>query len=353
MPAKLNKIFAALGLMLGYVTGSLKPDEYKVLFKYQVGSSQVILIASLALFTAGPILSYFNYLIHGRFMVGGLVLFYLSVMYSQHPGFARFMPRISVSISLTVLSIIWAILFILEVWVWRIILALWACLMLALFLESGIGSIPLFYPNTFTVVGLISLIEASATGSLWPLLGFPLASLTSLMRRVEGRRRFSPLDIPYLALPIMLLFNNDYSLIALIIAQLMAISTPLTIPKKTPLSAAYPIGASLGRFGLAVALVLAIVGLDYVEVIHMVLIGFIAAMMTSLCIPMLIPGYLWIWPRGYGVEVPVLVELSALARIMYAYYGPWPLYISYALLYAAMADILMHYAMGERVLVQV
>ncbi|MFP3208016.1 MAG: hypothetical protein RXQ73_04985, partial [Caldivirga sp.] len=348
-----NKLNPVLNAMLGYVTSGLPPSIYSRLFKYQVRVSQVILIASLALLITGPILSPFT-ITHGRVMVSGLVLFYLSVMYSQHPGFTRFMPSRLVSLAIAALSISWALTYVLNLgsFIWKALLIAWVVLYIMVFVERGMGRIPLLYPNAFTVIGLASMLTAVFTNNPLSLVGFPLASLTSLMRRVEDRRKPSYLDAPFFTIPVLMYFiDSNVAVSLLVLFELMAIGIPSTLPKRSSLSAAYPIGAVLGRFSLAVSLAASLYA-PQLDVVHMILVGFIAVMMSSLCVPMLIPGYLWLWPRGYGWETPILVEASALLRLVYGYFGLWALYVSLLALYTAFIDIIIHYALGRRIIVK-
>lgn len=338
--------------MLGYVTSNLPPEVYSKLFKYQVRSSQAILLASLALLVVGPIFSIRFTAVHGRMMISGLVLFYLSVMYSQHPGFTRFMPSRWVSLGIALLSISWALTYVLDQWVWRILLVAWVILYILVFIRSGLGRIPLFYPNIFTTIGLVSALVVLVTNNPFSLLGFPLSSLTSLMRRVEDRRRPSYLDISFALVPILMYFiNTSTAILLLALVELLVLGIPSSLPKRSGLATAYPIGAALGRFGLAVTLAVSPFT-PPLDAIHMILIGYVAVMMSSLCVPMLIPGYLWLWPRGYGAEVPILIEGSALLRLSYIYLGSWVLYASLALLYVAFSDIITHYALGKRIIVR-
>ncbi|WP_291999315.1 hypothetical protein [Caldivirga sp.] len=339
--------------MLGYATDKLTPVSYSRLFKYQVRVSQAILIVSLILLTIGPALSVNLTEIHGRVMVSGLVLFYLSVMYSQHPGFTRLMPSRSVSLIMGILAVSWSLTYVLNQWVWRILLVAWVVLYVLIFIERGIGKIPLFYPNIFTVIGLISSLTVIVTNNPLSLIGFPLSSLTSLMRRVEDRRRPSYLDAAFFTMPVLMYFiNHPYSVTLLILFELLALGIPLSLPKRVGLAVAYPVGAVLGRFGLAVSLAVSVYA-SSLSALHMVLLGYVAVMMSSLCIPMLIPGYLWLWPRGYGPEIPILIEGAALLRLAYAYVDSWVIYASLILLYAAFIDILIHYAAGRRINVEI
>ena len=339
--------------MLGHATEKLTPVSYSRLFKYQVRVSQVVLIVSLILLVTGPVLSIDITGIHGRMMISGLVLFYLSVMYSQHVGFTRLMPSRPVSLIIGILAISWSLMYILNQWVWKILLVSWVLLYILLFVERGIGKIPLFYPNSFTVIGLVSALTAVATNNPLSLLGFPLSSLTSLMRRVEDRRRPSPLDFFFYAIPALMYFiNYPYSITLLALFELMALGIPSSLPKRTGLSMAYPVGAALGRFGLALTLAASMYATP-LDALHMLLIGYIAVMMSSLCIPMLIPGYLWLWPRGYGFEIPILIEGAALLRFAYLYTGSWAIYASLIFLYIAFIDILIHYITGRRIHVEI
>jgi len=112
------------------------------------------------------------------------------------------------------------------------------------------------------------------------LVGFPLASLTSLMRRVEDRRKPSYLDAPFFTIPVLMYFiDSNVAVSLLVLFELMAIGIPSTLPKRSSLSAAYPIGAVLGRFSLAVSLAASLYA-PQLDVVHMILVGFIAVMMS-------------------------------------------------------------------------
>lgn len=121
---------------------------------------------------------------------------------------------------------------------------------------------------------------------------------------------------------------------------------------KTIYSRAYPIGSSLGRASLVITAILSLIGVPLGDAIHMLFIGFIAVIMSSLCIPMLNPGILWFSMRRYGIvgfEIPTLLFISAVLRAIYYLVGPPLIALSLILVFIAYIEVAVSYLSGERV----
>ncbi|WP_054843438.1 hypothetical protein [Vulcanisaeta souniana] len=224
---------------------------------------------------------------------------------------------------------------------------------------GGLGRKPLYWPNTFFLSGLIGLAIAFYMGSgLGGLLVFPVASIVSLMRRVESRQKpIYAIDVSYaVLLPIMTYFLS--SPIALAVLSLLTLVV-IGIPRggfgpafKTIYSRAYPIGSSLGRASLVITAILLLIGVPLGDAVHMLFLGFIAVIMSSLCIPMLNPGILWFSMRHYGIagfEIPALLFVSAILRAMYYIVGPLLIMVSLVLVFIAYIEVAVSYLSGERI----
>jgi hypothetical protein len=177
------------------------------------------------------------------------------------------------------------------------------------------------------------------------------------MRRAESRQRpIYIIDIPYaVLLPIITYFM--YSQIAIAILSLLTLAV-IGIPRrfgqafKTIYARAYPVGSSLGRAALVITAVLALIGVPLLDVYHLLFIGFVAVIMSSLCIPMLIPGILWFYMRFYGVlgyEIPTLLFVSALLRALVFLGGYVFIAVSLILVLIAYIEVAVSYLSGGRV----
>ena len=344
-------------LFLGGLFNELTQDTYRRWFVYQMRVSQALLIASFASFIIGlVVLVLRRSLLHGDLMLGGLVLFYVGIMFSQHPGFTRVMPSPFASLLLGALSLVWFITYVLGLWfnwVWGLAFAVYYILLL---IKGGLGRIPLYWPNTFFLSGLVSFAVAVYTGGLG-LVTFPIASIVSLVRRVEGRQRpWYAIDLVYaVALPIMTYFIRNFITVALLsLLTFVVIGVPRGFGPgfKTIYSRAYPVGSSLARVTLVMAVILSLIGVSVFDVLHLLFIGFIAVIMSVLCIPMLIPGILWFSMRFYGVvgyEIPTLLFISALLRALYFLASHVLVAASLLLVFIAYLEVAISYLSGKRV----
>jgi len=314
--------------------------------RWNIVSTRTGLSASLALLLAGPLLINHPQL-HGDFMLLGINLFYIFIMLNQHVGFTRLLPSKYSSITVLTLSLIWVIMYVVNLWVWSISLIILIAYYVLL-LYRGLGRIPLLWPNWFTLVGLLGMVPISPINPFM-LISYPLASVISLMRRVEGKQRMRYADIPYMAAyPFLMHMNSRESIILLLVLTLIVLGLP-TRNRGRGILATYWIGSMLGRAGLLITLVLAALGSPNILMIHALALGFIAVIMVSLCIPMLVPGILWISIGRYGPEIPMLTWSSSIARILASY--SWSLFVvSEILLYSALILAALSYARGKRVI---
>ncbi|ADN50568.1 hypothetical protein [Vulcanisaeta distributa] len=345
-------------VIFGGVFDKLPQGIYRRWFVYQMRVSQALIILSMASFIIGSAVLALRYgRLHGDLMLGGLILFYVGIMFSQHPGFTRVMPSPFASVLIGLLTIAWFVTYTLGVWfswIMGIILALYYALLLII--RGGLGRKPLYWPNTFFLSGLISLMIALYLGG-FRLVVFPVASIVSLIRRVESRQRpIYAIDIPYaVLLPVMTYYlNNSIDLAVFSLFTLIAIGVPRRFGPafKTTYSRTYPIGSSLGRAMLIITAILALIGVPLGDVIHALFIGFIAVIMSSLCIPMLNPGILWFSMRRYGIvgfEIPTLLFISAILRAVYYLVGPQLIAASLILVLIAYIEVAASYLSGERV----
>ena len=347
----------AVDLILGGLFNELSQDVYRRWFIYQMRVSQALLIVSLVSFIAGSVILALRYApLHVRLMLGGLVLFYIGIMFSQHPGFTRIMPSPPASLFIGVLSLAWFVMYVLDLrfsWIVGLVLVIYY---IALLVRGGLGRIPLYWPNTFFLSGLVSLAVALYTGGPG-IIAFPIASIVSLVRRVESRQQPQyVIDLLYAALlPVMTYFVKyaiDIALMSLLTFAVIGIPGSFRSWVKTIYSRAYPIGSVLARVSLVIAAILALVGVPMSEVLHLLFIGFIATVMSVLCIPMLNPGILWFSMRFYGIsgyEIPVLLFIAALLRALYFLVGPILIMVSLLLVFVVYIEVAVSYLSGERV----
>jgi hypothetical protein len=80
-------------LIFGDLSSRLVQDVYKRWFAYQLRVAQALIIVSFVSFIVGSVVLFHRYgILHGDLMLGGLILFYMGIMFSQHTGFTRVMP---------------------------------------------------------------------------------------------------------------------------------------------------------------------------------------------------------------------------------------------------------------------
>lgn len=339
--------------MLGKTKQELSPSIYHQMFRFQIRVSQLILWISLILAMIGPALSMFFYYVHGEVMVAAISMFYIGIMYSQHPGFTNFMPSKMTSIAMAIISIAWSGSLMIGTWLWRPLAAAWALLYIAIFIQSGLGLKPLYFPNWFTLVGLLGVIGSTITGFQWGLIGFPIASVISLLRRVNGKMRMRILDPLILLLyPVIVsvLWLNYARMIFLFII-ISSLALPSNLPR-SELSVALPVGLAVAiTIGIPAAGAAILMRWPSILYFHALALGFLAPIMLSLCVPMLLPGTLWIWPKNYSEEVPALIGVSAILRLLSYYYGNYALIVSLMALYVSLMIAAIHYLRGKRITV--
>ncbi|MFB6470539.1 MAG: hypothetical protein TU36_004810 [Vulcanisaeta sp. AZ3] len=95
-------------LIFGDLSSRLVQDVYKRWFAYQLRVAQALIIVSFVSFIVGSVVLFYRYgILHGDLMLGGLILFYMGIMFSQHTGFTRVMPSPLASLVLGVFTFLW------------------------------------------------------------------------------------------------------------------------------------------------------------------------------------------------------------------------------------------------------
>ncbi|MEZ0248487.1 MAG: hypothetical protein ABWJ97_04375 [Thermoproteus sp.] len=241
--------------------------------------SQASLVLSFLFFTAGLLAPRFSIRLHADLMTWGLLSFYFSVMYLQHPAFTNTMPKRPLSyvlLALFLLGLAGDYAGLPLVW------APFAMLYIALYTPGFAGrNAP---PNALVVAGLAALVFAK---SPWQVAAsFPAASAMSLILRVDSAKRrlnvtlaqsavFAAAYLAFLFSPLPAPIS-----ISLIFAAFLALVRGLYLAREpyawgTAVGRTLPLLAPLGLLGLPAA--------------HFLYMG-IAVIMFSLCVPWFLPS---------------------------------------------------------------
>lgn len=290
-----------------YRIGKGPQREYYLANLDLIRVSQIALALSFAFFMAGLAAPHFSTSLHGDLMTLGLLSFYLSVMYLQHPAFTNAMPRRPLSYILLALFALGA-----AGWLLRAPLA-WApfsALYIALYIPGFKGrNAP---PNLITAAGLAALALAASPWRI--VMAFPAASAMSLMMRVDSAKRRLRIGIAPTA--------------AFVAAYLVLVCSPLPAPISTALiftsfialtrgfylaKEPYAWGTAVGR-SLPLLAPLGFLGLSADHFLYM---G-ISVIMFSLCIPWFVPSvFLRQVPRWPNLLPLLPITASALRLTNY------------------------------------
>ncbi|MEL9991537.1 MAG: hypothetical protein QXP98_06875 [Thermoproteus sp.] len=262
-----------------YRIGRGPPREYFYANLDLIRVSQISLALSFLFFMAGLAAPRFSIRVHADFMTWGLLAFYLSVMYLQHPAFTNTMPKRPLSyvlLALFLLGLAGGYVGLPLAW------APFSILYIALYTPGFAGrNAP---PNVLVVAGLVALILAR---SPWQVVAsFPAASAMSLMMRVDSARRRLNITLAqsavFAAIYLALLLSPlpAPAIIALIFAAFLALVRGLYIAKEP-----YAWGTAVGR----TLPILAPLGLLGLPATHFLYMG-IAVVMFSLCVPWFLPS---------------------------------------------------------------
>ena len=278
--------------MLWYVIGGSEPGAFYKATLHLVRSAQAALYLTAALFLAGLSLPQQ----HQHFMVAGLLAFYHAVMYVQLPGFINAVPNRAATwllvafLLLDTAALPWA----------GFSAYLPYSLLHAILYVKGLWGKPTYYPNLITVAGLL-LLPLSAS-SLEAVLSFPLASVYSLMYRIDfsrAKKRFTAVTATAVAASYVAAFLAVKAGYPWAVAAPSLLLTTFAAPRLNDLY-----GASAFFFRWAVAL--APLGT------HFVYMAF-GVIMSALCVPYFIPAILYREVSRYRGE---LVAVAATAYVL-------------------------------------
>ena len=287
-----------------YRIGRGPPREYFYANLDLVRVSQIALVFSFVFFIAGLAAPRFSILLHGDLMVLGLLSFYLSVMYLQHPAFTNTMPKRPLSYVLLILFLLGAVSWYIHIpFAW----APFSALYIALYTPGFKGrNAP---PNLIVVAGLAALALA---GSPWRIvMSFPAASAMSLMLRVDSAKRRLNIGLAptaaFVAVYLALLFApipRPIS-IALIFAAFLALVKGFYLSKEP-----YAWGTAIGR-SLPLLAPLGFLGLPADHFLYM---G-IAVIMFSLCVPWFLPSVFLRQVPRWPSYLPLLPIVASALRL--------------------------------------
>lgn len=285
------------GMRLWYVIGASEPHTFYKSTVVLVKSTQIALYLSAALLASGVAAAAVNRHLHEFLMVAGLLAFYHAVMYVQLPGFINATPHIYATLALLALFI--AAMAASSCYGYAAY-APYAVLHLILYLR-GVWGKPTYYPNIITAAGLLLLPFANS--HLEAVLTFPLASVYSLMYRIDtsrARRRFTALG----ALSIAATYVAAFAAVkAGYLWAVVAPSIALTIAAPPRIGDKYGVAALLFRWLVA----LGPFGT------HLVYMAF-AVIMSALCVPYFIGAILFRQVPSYGPELVLAASLSYILR---------------------------------------
>jgi len=244
-----------------------------------IRASQISMAASFALFMAGLAAPGLSDLVHGELMTMGLLSFYLSVMYLQHPAFTNSMPKRPLSYVLLALFALGAAGRLAHMpFSW----APFSALYIALYIPGLRGrNAP---PNILTMAGLAALAFA---GSPWQLaMSFPAASAMSLMLRVDSAKRKFSVGVATAVAFAAVYLASIFSPLPRPAAKALAFAAFLAVVRGVYISREpYAWGTAVGRL-LPLLSPLGFLGLPADHFLYM---G-IAVIMFSLCIPWFVPS---------------------------------------------------------------
>lgn len=271
--------------MLWYPIGRSPPRQYFIANIALINVSKAFMVASFALFLSGLALVGYSVRLHVYLMTLGLLSFYFSIMYLQHPAFTNTMPKLAVSYALAAAFVLGAFGYVFKMpYLWLPFSALY----IALYVPGFKGqNAP---PNALVAAGLIALALATEP---WRLaLSFPAASALSLIMRVDHSKKRRRMEL-WRALAFSAIYLALYLspiqpavAIAAIFAAFLALNGVYVA--KEP----YSWGTIIGR---ALPL-LSPLGLLGAPTFHFLYLG-ISVIMFSLCVP-------WFNPSVFLRRVP-------------------------------------------------
>ena len=292
------------------------PDD----FKYWIYSSRALAYLSLVSFLTGLtaiLLLQVRY--HQYLMIYGIRTFYSSIMWVQIPGYTGKIPPKYTSLAHAIAegSSLPLILIGSESWLYP--LGVSTAIHLSRY-HGAIKPTKLHSPNTLTVIGLLATYTVFITNDIWALAYFPLLSAVSLLSRVDPSMRGYTVSVERIvALATIALVSTIISVakgfeyMALLLGSL-----PLVLPGFRRVENIYLKGSTTAKaIGIASLTILALQQLADIAILdlsHLIVLGFLAVVMSSLCAPYLLPSILWRRVFEANINIPYLLLLSAVAR---------------------------------------
>lgn len=290
-------------------------------------SSRVLVVFSSMLLILGllsiPLGSFGE---HALLMLLGARLFYSGVMWAQIPGYAGYMPHPLLSILIASLEISGGLLATLGIWLWAYLFSISGLIHASIYIHrKAIGSSWLKLPNILTLAGLLHS-SLSLLLRLPPIhtISFPLLSAISLMIRVDpninGYRISKPVLYAYIAISIASLTASPIigaetliPIAGLVIAPLSRIKVA-RISWKMRVEDLYRLGSAVAKILGSSSLIIALTSPGSMDHIHLVLVGFLAVIMSSLCTPLLLPGIMGRAYKALWTPIPVIIALIGIVR---------------------------------------
>ncbi|MFB6491225.1 MAG: hypothetical protein TU35_008350 [Thermoproteus sp. AZ2] len=290
--------------MLWYPIGKSPPRRYFIANIALINVSKAFMVASFALFLSGLASVGYNVGLHVDLMTLGLLSFYFSVMYLQHPAFTNTMPKPAVSYALAAAFILGALGYAFKTpFLWLPFSALY----IAIYAPGFRGQNAL--PNALVVAGLIALALAAEP---WRLaLSFPAASALSLIMRVDNSKRRKRIEtwraLAFSAIYLALYFSPIQPAIAIaaIFAAFLALNGVYV--SREP----YSWGTIIGR---ALPL-LSPLGLLGAPTFHFLYLG-ISVIMFSLCVPWFNPSVFLRRVPSWPPYLPGIAAAAAALRLV-------------------------------------
>ncbi|MEM1597452.1 MAG: hypothetical protein QXP31_00010 [Pyrobaculum sp.] len=279
--------------------GRSDPLRFFYAVVYVIRASQAALVLSAAFFLLGVWLAVAgDVALHMYFMTWGLLAFYLAVMYVQLPGFVNAAPVPAATVYILASYVAGTL------GSWHIGFAAYLPFSLgyvALY-AWGLWDKPTYYPNVITVLGL-ALLPTAAT-PLEALLSFPLASVYTLLYRIDAsraRRRFSRAAALAVA--------GSYAA-AFLLAK-AGLYWAFLLPAAVLTAAARPrLGDAYGAASFAFRWLVPLSILHH----HFAYLGF-AVIMSGLCVPYFLPSILYREAPRYGPELLAIAAAALVTRL--------------------------------------
>jgi len=283
--------------------------------------SRAMIAASASFLLAGVLMAaiggrYLYY--HGVLMILGIRSFYFGVMWIQLPGYTGYIPHRLLSMCILSAELWGLALAVLGIDTWQYVLALTTIALGSIYVLKGMGVSWQKLPNAIAVEGMIHAGVSYLVG-MEPIYGvsFPLLSALSLMVRVEppmlGYRLSRKALLLYIAISAFLLASTLYIGLWAILAIPGAVI--LVLPRLSA-RGLYGVGSTIAKI-IGVIGIISIPAAPWLDIGHLILIGFLGIIMGSLCAPLIVPGIMGRSYKEFPKTLPSIIALIAVARASY------------------------------------